>query len=120
MHVRRRTVDRVTCVAVDDEPEPAPLLRETWPIFTAELVTVLALHGDDRLTEQVDRLRIIAVCECGDDFCQSFYTGPRPVGAYGTGHRNVCLEPSWPGYLVLDVLYDDIVHIEVLYRTPLN
>jgi hypothetical protein len=37
-----------------------------------------------------------------------------------TGHRNVFLEPPWPGYLVLDVVHDDIVHIEVLYRTPLN
>ncbi|MGI5180307.1 hypothetical protein ACQEVZ_28710 [Dactylosporangium sp. CA-152071] len=54
------------------------------------------------------------------NFCQSFYTAPKPAGAYGPGHRNVCLEPPWPGYLILDVLHDDIVHIEVLYRTPLN
>jgi hypothetical protein len=118
--VRRRTVDRIACVAVDNQPAPASLLRETWPIFTAELATALDAYGDDRLTVQVDRLRIVAVCACGDDFCQSFYTGPKPAGAYGPGHRNVCLEPSWPGYLILDVLHDDIVHIEVLYRTPLN
>jgi hypothetical protein len=57
---------------------------------------------------------------CGDDFCQSFYTAPKPAGAYGTGHSNICLDPPWPGYLILDVLHDDIVHIEVLHRTPLN
>jgi hypothetical protein len=100
--------------------QPAPALRETWPIFAAELAMALDVHGDDRLAEQVDRLRIVAICACGDDFCQSFYTGPKPVGAYGPGHRNVCLEPPWPGYLILDVLDDNIVHIEVLYRTPLD
>jgi len=24
-------------------------------------------------------------CGCGDDFCQSFYTQPRPEGPYGPG-----------------------------------
>lgn len=107
-------------MVVDDQPPPASLLRETWPIFTAELAVALAAHGDDRLAVQVDRLRIVSVCGCGDDFCQSFYTGSEPAGAYGPGHRTVCLEPSWPGYLNLDVLHDDIVHVEVLYRTPLT
>lgn len=107
-------------MAVDNQPAPASLLRETWPIFTVQLAMALDAHGDDRLAVQVDRLRIVAVCACGDDFCQSFYTAPKPTGAYGPGHRNVCLEPPWPGYLILDVLHDDIVHIEVLYRTPLN
>jgi hypothetical protein len=68
----------------------------------------------------VDRLRIVALCPCEDDFCQSFYTAPKPAGAYGLGHRNICLEPSWPGHLILDVVHDDIVHVEVLYRRPLN
>ncbi|MER7009683.1 hypothetical protein ABT297_42495 [Dactylosporangium sp. NPDC000555] len=105
---------------MDNQPAQAPLLCKTWPIFTTELAAALGAHGEDRLTDQVDWLRIVQVCGCGDDFCQSFYTAPKPSGAYGKGHRNVCLKPPWPGYLILDVLHDDIVYVEVLYRTPLS
>jgi hypothetical protein len=37
----------------------------------------------------------------------------------GDGHRNVCLDPPWPGELILDVVQDDIVYVEVLYRPTL-
>jgi hypothetical protein len=33
----------------------------------------------------------VAQCGCGNDFRQSFYTAPKPDGAYGPGHRNVGL-----------------------------
>jgi hypothetical protein len=105
---------------VEDQATEAPLLCTTWPIFTTELAAALSTWGEDRLTEQVERLRIVEVCGCGDDFCQSFYTGPKPVGAFGNGHRNVCLDAPWPGYLILDVVHDDIVHVEVLYRPLLS
>jgi hypothetical protein len=97
----------------------APLLRTRWPIFATELVAALAACGEDRLADQVERLRIVEVCDCGDDFCQSIYTGPKPAGAYGSGHRTVCLDAPWPGYLILDVVHDDIVYVEVLYRSRL-
>ncbi|MEV0568272.1 hypothetical protein [Dactylosporangium sp. NPDC050588] len=97
----------------------APLLRTTWPVFTAELAAALAAEGEDRLTDQVDRLRVVEVCGCGDDFCQSFYTAAKPAGAYGVGHRNVCLDAPWPGYLILDAVHDEIMYVEVLYRSPL-
>ncbi len=104
---------------MEDQPTDAPLLRTTWPVFTAELVAALHAEAEERLADQVGDLRIVEVCDCGDDFCQSFYTGPRPVGAYGEGHRNVCLDAPWPGDLVLDVIDDDIRKVEVLYRPPL-
>jgi hypothetical protein len=47
------------------------------------------------------------------------YTGSKPAGAYGDGHRNVRLHPPWPGYLILDVVYDNIVSVEVLHRSPM-
>lgn len=59
------------------------------------------------------------MCGCEDDFCQSFYTAPKPTGAYGDDHRNVCLDPPWPGDLILDVAHDSIAYVEVLYRARL-
>lgn len=91
----------------------------TWPVFTAELAAALDAEGDDRLTDQVGRLRVVELCGCGDDFCQSFYTAARPAGAYGVGHHNVGLDAPWPGYLILDVVHDEIRYVEVLYRSPL-
>lgn len=79
-----------------------------------------AAAREDRLAEHAGRLRIVDVCACGDDFCQSFYTGPKPAGAYGDGHRNVCLDAPWPGYLILDVVDDNIMYVEVLHRSPLR
>jgi hypothetical protein len=96
-----------------------PLLRTTWPIFTEELAAALDKGGEAQLAEQVQRLRIVEACSCGDDFCQSFRTAPKPAGPYGAGHRNVCLDAPWPGYLILDVVHDDIVYVEVLNRSPL-
>ena len=101
-------------------PTEAPLLLETWPTFAAELQAALDAYGEPALTEQVERLRIIEACSCGDDFCQSFYTAPKPVGAFDAGHRTVPLSSPWQGYLILDVVNDDIVYIEVLYRSPLD
>lgn len=95
------------------------MLRTTWPIFAAELAVALDTAGEDLLTEQVERLRIVEVCSCDDDFCHSFHTALTPAGPYGAGHRNVCLDPPWPGYLILDVVHDDIVYVEVLYRSSL-
>jgi hypothetical protein len=117
--VRPREVSRVACVLVENQSAQAPLLCTTWPIFTTELAAALDGCGEDRLTNQIERLRIVELCGCGDDFCQSFYTRPKPAGAYGNGHRNVCLDAPWPGYLILDVVHDDIVYVEVLYRSPL-
>ena len=64
--------------------------------------------------------RVVGVCRCTDDFCQSFHTAPEAPGGHGEGHRNVWVRAPWPGYLVLDVVADDIVYVEVLYRSPLD
>jgi hypothetical protein len=113
-------ISPVVCVLVEIRSEGALLLRRTWPVFADELAAVLEAAGEDQLTDQVDRLRIVAVCVCEDDLCQSFYTAAKPAGTYGDGHRNVCLDPPWPGYLVLDVVHDNITYVEVLDRPPLR
>ena len=57
---------------------------------------------------------------CRDDFCQSFYTQAPPAGAYVPGHRNIALDALWPGYLILDVVGEQIMFVEVLHRATLD
>lgn len=99
-------------------PEP-PLVSAKWPHLAAELVAALQEEGENDLASQVGSLHVLQQCGCDDDFCQSFYTGPVPAGAYGPGHRNVGLSPDKPGYLILDVVKDAIMYVEVLHRPPL-
>lgn len=102
-------------------PGEAPLLREQWPQFATELHAALRVAGEKRLRRAAGRLRVVEMCSCKDDFCQSFRTVPWPAGTpYGPGHRNVCLEPPWPGYLILDVVHGKVVYVEILYRPPLS
>lgn len=107
------------CRSVEVQPTQAPLLRATWPVFATELAAAVEAYDEQQLRAQVERLRIIGMCSCGDDFCLSFHTAPKSSGPYGEGHRDVCLDALWPGYLILDVLHDDIVYVEVLNRSPL-
>jgi hypothetical protein len=74
------------------------------------------------LAAQVDGLRVVQRCGCGDDHCQSFYTQAPSVGAYPRDeHRNwYSDEPGWEGYLILDVVDGRIAYVEVLYRAPLD
>jgi len=55
-------------------------------------------------------------CGCGDDFCASFYTQPKPKGAYGPGHYTLALETAAQGMLILDVVDGVISFVEVLYH----
>ena len=92
-----------------------PLLAETLPALAAELRQLLEEHGEQELASQVPALAIVERCRCGDDFCGTFYTKPKPDGGYGPGHRNVRLMPS-QGMLILDVVAGRIACVEVLDR----
>jgi hypothetical protein len=100
----------------------APLLRQVYPAFAAELVALLNTDGHNDLAICAHDLRIVAHCPCTDDFCQSFYTAPPPKGAYGPGHRNILLstDHGHNGMIVLDVVYGRIMFVEVLYYPPLR
>jgi hypothetical protein len=100
--------------------EDSTLVNSRWPRLAAELMVALQETGEGGLAEQVDSLRMLRDCGCGDACCQSFYTQPPPAGAYGPGHRNVGLSPYWPGMLVLDVVDDLIMFVEVIDRPPLD
>jgi hypothetical protein len=95
------------------------LVSDSWPGLAAELAATLRAIGEDGLAAQVMHLRVLDECDCGDGFCQSFYTQPPPVGAYGPGHRNIALSPDRSGMLVLDVVDYVIMFVEVVDRPPL-
>jgi hypothetical protein len=91
------------------------LLITSLPNLSQELTALLIFAGEPILASQVTGLEIVQRCPCEDDFCATFYTAPRPNGAYGPGHRNVSLEPE-KGMIVLDVLDERIMKVEILYR----
>jgi hypothetical protein len=96
-----------------------PLLREKHPDLSRELISLLEAKGEADLAICAWDLRIITVCPCKGDFCQSFYTAPKPDGPYGPGHRNVSLNPQH-GMLILDVVNNQIMFVEVLDYPPLT
>jgi hypothetical protein len=80
-----------------------------------------ALVADGRLdlADSVEELEAHAACGCGDAFCTSFYTGPRPDGAWGPDHENLVYDLAG-GMLILDVVDGTIRYVEVLHRPDLG
>ncbi len=93
---------------------------DQWPVLAGQLERALKIDGHLDLATQVKELTVLEDCGCGDSFCQSFYTAPKPEGSYGPGHSNLLLEPPWPGWLILDVVDGRIMFVEVLHRPPLD
>lgn len=96
------------------------LVQERWPVLAGQVASALRAADEPELAQLWPSVYIVKRCGCRDGFCQSFYTQPPPVGAYGAGHRNVVLEPPWFGFLTLDVVGETIMGVEVLYRAPLD
>ncbi|MCZ7459040.1 hypothetical protein [Streptomyces sp. WMMC940] len=97
-----------------------PLVRDVFPEFVAELITLLENEGERELAIRAWDLRLVDECRCDDGFCQSFLTEARPRGQpYGAGHRCVPLMPS-RGMLCLDVVDGRILYVEVLDRPPMQ
>lgn len=94
-------------------------LREVLPSVAHELEQLLKNEGEPELAAQVPELLIVEPCRCGDDFCASFYTQPKPKGAYPAGHRSVEVEPA-RGMIIVDVVADRITHVEILYRDDIR
>ena len=105
--------------SMNHQKEKQLLLTDTLPALAAELRQLLTENGEIKLAEQVPGLMILDRCRCGDDFCATFYTQPKPNGAYGPGHRNVALAPE-EGMLILDVVGQEIACVEVLYRNEIR
>ena len=97
----------------------SPFLKDVLPSFSDELTTLLTAAGEQGLAAQVSGLRIVDRCRCGDDFCGTFYTEPKPQGSYGAGHKNLVLEPV-KGEVILDLVNGSIACVEVLYRDEIR
>jgi hypothetical protein len=94
-------------------------LESHFPELAAELARLLRQSGEKELSETVSGLTVVERCRCGDDFCATMYTVPPPRDSWGRNHRNVSLDPE-RGFLILDVLDQEIVGIEVLYRDEIQ
>ena len=95
------------------------LLTEILALLAGELELLLKKQGELELAAQVPQLRIVDHCRCGDDFCSSFYTQPKPEGSYGPGHLSMDLDTA-EGLVILDVVAGTIAHVEVLYRDDIR
>ena len=96
-----------------------PLVKDVLPELAEELQRLLEEESEHELAGQVSSIRIVDRCRCGDDFCATFYTVPKPKGAWGPGHETISLECG-DGFLNIDVLNGTIVCVEVLYRDDLR
>ncbi len=95
------------------------LLQDALPDLADELTALLSSQHERDLAEQVPRLRLVDRCRCGDDFCATLYTAPKPKGAYGLNHESLSLNPS-SGQLILDLVDRKIVCIEILFQEDIR
>jgi hypothetical protein len=94
-------------------------LSEILPALSVELEQLLKNQGEAELAAQVSQLTVMDRCRCGDDFCSSFYTQPKPEGHYGPSHRCIDLDAA-EGMLLVDVVVGKIAHVEVLNRADVR
>ncbi len=95
------------------------LLQDALPDLADELTALLRSQNERDLAEQVPLLRLVDRCRCGDNFCATLYTAPKPKGAYGPNHESLSLNPS-SGQLILDLVDRKIVCAEILFREDLR
>jgi hypothetical protein len=95
------------------------LLSQILPALAQELEGLLLSANEPALAAQIRALIIVDRCRCGDDFCATLYTEPRPQGPYGPNHRNIDLSPN-EGMIILDVIGLKIACVEILYRNEIR
>ncbi len=99
--------------------ESAPLLIEMMPELATEVRELAERSGDPGLAEQVATLRIFDRCRCGDSFCATIYTQPKPAGSWGPHHKCLPLDAN-AGMIVLDLVAGRIACVEVLHRDEIR
>jgi hypothetical protein len=95
------------------------LLTDVLPKLAVELEQLLKKQGESELATLVPTLAIVDRCRCGDGFCSSFYTQPKPEGAYRPDHRSLDLDPE-KGMVIVDVVSGLIARGEVLNRDDIR
>ncbi|SDM04157.1 hypothetical protein SAMN05444921_103180 [Streptomyces wuyuanensis] len=56
-----------------------PFVRDAFPDLVAELITLLGEEGEREPALCAPDLRLVAMCDCGDDFCKSIRTAAHPT-----------------------------------------
>jgi hypothetical protein len=92
-----------------------PLVRAVLPDLAARIEAGLQAQGEERIAEQIDDLRITAVCTCEHSYCGSFYTSTRPMKRWFMRGRQVTIEDGEPGEITVDVVRGEISYVEVLH-----
>jgi hypothetical protein len=97
-------------------PGDSRLLETTLPAFARELRRLLEQEDRHDLAGQIADLRLVDRCRCGEYFCATFYTVPKPRGAWGPDHETIVLESAESGMINIDLVAGRIVEVEVLDR----
>jgi hypothetical protein len=93
----------------------SPLISEVLPDLLEEIVQLLQGTGAEPLEEQLRRLRIESICDCGDENCASFATAAEVKVA-----NVVELQPI-EGYLIIDLNpAEEICFLEILGRADVK
>jgi hypothetical protein len=90
-------------------------VAEMFPELALELRRLLTERGEMALASQIPELELLDLCRCGDAFCATIYTTPKPVKRYGPNHRSFDLDAE-SGVIILDAVDARIVCIEILNR----
>lgn len=94
---------------------PTPLIGEVLPDFLEEMVHLLQGTGAEPLEEQLRKLRIESICDCGDENCASFATASEVKVA------SVVELQALEGYLIIDLnAAEQICFIEILGRSDVR
>jgi|SRR6185295_13387151 len=96
-----------------------PLLADALPDAAAEVRELAERSGDEGLPEQVPTLRIFDRCRCGEEWCATFYTAPRPFKGWGPKHTTRNLDAN-AGMIAIDLVDGKIVCVEVLNREDIR
>jgi hypothetical protein len=89
----------------------SPLISEVLPDLLEEIVHLLQGTGAEGLEQQLRKLKIESICDCGDDNCSSFATAAEVKVA-----SVVELQPI-EGYLIIDLnAAEEICFLEILGR----
>lgn len=97
----------------------SPLLQDVLPHLADELTALLGKMNEPDLVEQIPQLQLVGRCDCGDDFCATLYTAPKPKKAYGANHETLSLDPSI-GMIIIDLVDRNIVCVEILWREDIR
>jgi hypothetical protein len=93
----------------------APYVRLVLPELAARIEAALRAEGEERVAEQVNDLRITAVCPCEHPYCGSFHTSKLPIRRWFMRGRQIELDDGGPGEIAVDVVRGEIAYVEVLH-----